>query len=1067
MIKKICLLINLILFSGLTLLAQQTIQVKGKVLDKKLLPLAGTTIEVTDGPSVITDSAGLFIVELKTGYHTLLIKNLAFQAQTIKINVTTDIQPLSIVMEEEINVLQEVEISTGYQKIPKERSTGSFGFISKETLTRVVSTNITDRLQYAVAGLTFNRDASVANGSSPISIRGQNTLFANTKPLVVVDNFVYEGDLANINPNDVENITILKDAAAASIWGARAGNGVIVITTKNGQYNQAIKVNVNANFTTSYKPDQFYQPRMSAADYIAVEKQLFDKGFYKSKEIALANTVLSPIVELLIAKRDGKMSAADADAAILRYSMLDNRNDIEKYLYRNALNKQYAVSLNGGGAKHNFSLSLGYDQNETILKGNDYDRFTINLNNNFLLLKDRLEIRTGFAFNRSNTTSNNPGTTALTLDGISLPYLMLADENGNALGINRYREAFSVQSVNKGLLNWQYNSLQELAVANNANILTGYRLNAGLKYKLNSFINLDLNYQYYSDSGDRQNLQTVDSYFVRNQINRLTVVNADGTLVRPIPLGSILDQSRSDAKIQNFRSQVNINKDWNKHNLTAIGGYEIRGQISTSNTKRSYGFDEDHYTSKIVDYLRSDFPLYYSPGSLGSIPGNDSQRYLTDRYISWFANFAYTYRDRYVLTGSARLDQSNLFGVEANQKGVPLYAVGAAWIVNEEAFYKIDWLPKLKLRLTYGYNGNIDKTLSAYTTARYSSAATGSNLPYATVVNPPNPELRWERVRIINSGLDFVTSKNRISGSIEFYYKNGYDLIGEAPYGPAVGIFSFRGNTASTSGKGVDITLNTINLNGKLKWNTTALFSYGDDKVTKYLVKSATVSTLVPIVGRSIYSVWAYPWAGLDPQTGDPQGYLNGVVSKDYGKLLAESTEENMLYMGSSRPKYFGAVRNTFSYGSFELSANISYRLGYVFRRNSIRYTNPLNGTIDNGLSSGHGDYYLRWQKSGDELQTNVPSLSATSTVNRDNFYANSSVLFDKADHIRLEDITLNYSTRAIKGLKAPFNALNFYVYANNLGVIWKKTKLDLDPDYAVANYLPVKTIAIGAKLNF
>ncbi|HTM97568.1 MAG TPA: hypothetical protein VL088_02440, partial [Pedobacter sp.] len=352
------------------------------------------------------------------------------------------------------------------------------------------------------------------------------------------------------------------------------------------------------------------------------------------------------------------------------------------------------------------------------------------------------------------------------------------------------------------------------------------------------------------------------------------------------------------------------------------------------------------------------------------------------------------------------------------------------------------------------------------TTARYTGPAVSTNLPFAMILNPPNPSLRWERVRVINGGIDFASTGNRISGSVEYYYKNGFDLIGEAPYAPATGISSFKGNTANTAGKGIDFTVNTINIKGSFSWQTTALFSFINDKVSKYLLKSPTISYQVPVVGKPIQAVYAFPWAGLDPQNGDPQGYLNGALSKDYGSLLLNANEENMVYMGSLRPRYFGALRNTFSYAGFELSANISYRLGYVFRRNSIRYTSTTSGVIDNGLSSGNGDYGLRWQKPGDELLTNVPSLSATSTIDRDNFYANSAALVEKADHIRFEDVTLSYATKGIKGLKKPFNTLTIYLNARDLGVLWKKTKTNLDPDYATSAYTPVKTLAAGIKMN-
>ncbi|MBC7616978.1 MAG: SusC/RagA family TonB-linked outer membrane protein [Pedobacter sp.] len=1064
--KSLFFILAILLIINTAVSAQQQIIVKGKVTDRNQLPLAGASVSILNQNTINTDSTGNFIIKVLPGNYWVTFSYMGYFSQKKLILIENNTGVLTIFLEANPMQLQEVEISTGYQKIPKERATGSFEFVNQQALEKIVSTNIIDRLQHMVAGLIFNKDATVASGSSAISIRGQNTIFANTKPLVVIDNFPYDGDLSNINPNDVESITILKDAAAASIWGARAGNGVIVVTTKKGNYNQDLRINFNANVTAMERPDQFYQSKMSAADAINIEKELFEKGFYRNREISITNTVLSPVVELLIAKRDGKLSADLVDAEIAKYALLDNRSDINKYLYRNGFNKQYALSLNGGTATSNYFVSAGYDQNASSLTGNDYSRTTLNLNHTYNLFKGKLELNTGFAFNRSNTGSSNPGTSSLTIDNFALPYLMLAGPAGNPLSIPRYRQAFSDQAYAKGLLNWEYSPLQELEIANDQTMQTDYRLSTGLKYKINSFLNLNVNYQYGNTNSDRNNIQSQDTYIVRNQINRLTVVNADGTFTRPIPLGGILDEYQSAAQSHNFRTQLNIDKEWTKHSLHAITGFEVREQIGESNSSRLYGYDEEHGSSKIVDYVSSNFPIYNSPGSTAAITSGNTQSYFIDRYRSLFGNLSYAYLKRYVFTASARLDQSNLFGVDANQKGVPLYAVGAGWTISEEPFYKINWLPELKARFTYGYNGNVDKTLSAYTTARYTSPAPNSNLPFAVVINPPNPSLRWERVQIINAGLDFATAQKRISGSIEFYSKKGIDLIGQATFAPVTGILSFKGNTASTTGKGVDVTLNTINVQRKISWYSTVLFSYGNDKVTEYLLESRSALGGI-IVGKPILNVSAYQWGGLDPQTGDPQGYLDGKLSKDYASLVTKDTPDDLVYMGGLRPKYFGALRNSVTYAGFQLSANISYRLGYVFKKNSIRYYSSLIGAIDNGLSNGHGDYALRWKKPGDELLTNVPSTSTTANANRDSFYANSSILVEKGDHIRFEDITLNYDLKSVRGLKKPFNSINFYMYAKNIGIIWKATKADVDPDYSASQYVPVKTVAAGLRMNF
>jgi hypothetical protein len=287
---------------------------------------------------------------------------------------------------------------------------------------------------------------------------------------------------------------------------------------------------------------------------------------------------------------------------------------------------------------------------------------------------------------------------------------------------------------------------------------------------------------------------------------------------------------------------------------------------------------------------------------------------------------------------------------------------------------------------------------------------------------------------------------------------------------PQTGVSTFKGNTADTKGNGVDITLNSRNLDGTFKWYTNFLFSYTKDVVTKYLLTSTNTASdyltasysSIPTVGKPLYGIYSYKWGGLDPQTGGPQGYLNGQLSKDYASIIAAATPQNLIYNGSARPTMFGSLRNTFSYKRFSLSANISYRLGYYVRRASVQYATVLSGL------GGHGDYELRWQKPGDEAFTQVPSIPATIDNNRDSFYAFSSVLVEKGDNVRLQDFRISYNLTKADIKRLPFRSVQIYSYAANLGILWKAAKNKLDPDAVDGTTLPVqKTIAFGIKTEF
>lgn len=1041
-------------------------QLRGRVLSAlDSLPLSGASIKVKGDPiGVSTDRDGRFSIGVTSPGAVLLISYIGYTSREVPVDSSPE---LTILLVPSANTLSEVVISTGYESVPQERATGSFVTAGAELLNRRVSTDIVSRLEDVVPGLVFNRVGTLPGNQTQISIRGQSTINAKTDPLIVVDNFPYEGDINSINPNDVESITVLKDAAAASIWGARAGNGVIVITTKAGKFNTPLRVSFNSNVSVGARPDLFYESQMGTADFIEVEKALFAKNFYRSTENSSSRAALSPVVELLIAKRDGKIAAADADAQIEALKRFDVRRDLEQYVYRESVNQQYSLNLNGGAASSRYYISGGLDRNLESLDANSNTRVTFNAANTFSLVKSRLQLTTGIYYTQNNREVRNTGLSQLgnSAWGGVYPYARLKDDQGNPASILKtYRSSFIENVPTQGLLSWQFSPLQEMQEINNTSRQTDYRINTKAKYNLLPALSVELLYQYGRTNENGNYHRSVDSYYARNEINRFTRANPDGSLSYGVPVGGILDVDNRTISSHNIRGQFNFSKHFNNlHQIDALAGSELRAQKLKGYSYRLYGYNEENATFLPVDYMGS-YPLFYSTtGASSTIPNSDDVAETTDRFLSWYANAAYTYNRRYTLSLSGRLDQSNLFGVNTNQKGVPLYSAGVAWNVSEEDFYNSRMLPYLKLRFTYGYNGNIDKSLSAYTTARYwSSTLNLSGLPFSSIINPPNPELRWERVRIINAGIDFRTAGDRFRGSVEYYKKDGSDLIATMPFPASSGITAFTGNTAETKGDGLDIALNTTILKSALKWNADLFFSYAQTRVTnfndpadafQYAESAARI-----LDGKPVYAVYSYPWAGLDPQTGDPQGYLNGEVSKSYSAIRSGATMENIIFHGSARPLYFGGFRNTVSWKNLSLSANISYRLGYYFKRNSIVYGNNM------GLTDRHGDYARRWQKAGDEAFTYVPSVPLTTSSARDNFFNNSSVLVEKADHIRLQDISLSYDLSRLRFPALKLRGAALYLYGNNLGILWKATETQLDPDYETMK--PVRTLSAGLRVD-
>lgn len=1036
----------------------------GQVTATDGVPLAGVTLSVPGTAyNTHTNGRGIFTISLPQGRHLLRVTYPGYTPLTrpVEIPLSRDTLRLQLFPAAETQ-LAAVVVSTGYQDLPKERATGSFVKVDQQLLNRSVSTDVLARLQDVTPGVSFNRVGT------RLSVRGQSTLRANADPLIVVDGFPYNQPIETLNPNDVESISVLKDAAAASIWGARAGNGVIVITTKKGGYNQAPKVSLNANVTVGARPDQFYLPRMSSADYIATEQRLFREGFYAARETADNRPALSPVVELLIAARDGKITTTAANAQIAQLSDNDARQDISRYLYRPLVNQQYSLGITGGSATSRYQFSTGHDRNLESFRGNAFERFTFNAGNTWSLLNRRLEVATSLYLTSSDRQTSSPGVPTWSQGQRLYPYARLADDNGNPLTLTHdLRESFITASRQRGLLDWSYSPLQELALADDHTRLINYRLNSSLKYRFFRGLSGQVQYLYEAGQSRGRDEQSPQSYNVRNLINQFTQVSAAGVLTRPIPLGGITDFSNGSTTNHDLRAQLNYDWEYGPHQLIAIAGYEIQSLRTQGNAYRFYGYDAEHATGRPVDGTTV-YTRYDSPASSGTIPYGASESDLTDHSVSWYGNAAYTYAGRYTLSGSARLDRSNLFGVDFNNKGVPLWSAGLLWNVGKEDFYRLEWLPELRLRATLGYNGNLSKTLSAYTTASYANGSDSQTaLPYATIVNPPNPDLRWERIRNLNFGLDFATRGHRLSGTLEYFVKRGLDLIGSTAYAASTGIRVFTGNTAESAGHGLDLNLESRNVQGKLSWTTNFFLSYITDQVTRFDERSSSSLYLMqgnlgfyPLEGKSLFAVYSYRWAGLDPATGDPQGYLNNAVSKSYSAIVNATTPDQLVYNGPSRPPVFGALRNTLSYGPLSVSANISFRLGYYFRKPSVRYGN------DYGLSSQHGDYALRWQQPGDELRTQVPSLPATLVSGRDDLYTYSEALVDKADNIRLQDLQLSFSPGGKQSRFFREHPVQFYLYAANLGVIWKKTRFDLDPDYP-ATTPAVRTIAAGLRFTY
>lgn len=1064
-----------------TSLAVAKITVRGRITDERNQPVAGATIaEKGKQNATSSNESGEFVLLNVDEKATLIISSISYQPQEIKLNGSTEIMiRLSVSMEE----METVVVNTGYQKIDPGKSTGSYEVVSNEQFNRRVGPDVLSRLQGVTTSLYFDtrkmNPNQTAISKNDINIRGLSTISESIKaPLIVVNNFPYEGDINNLNPNDIENVTVLKDAGAAAIWGPRAGNGVIVITTKQGRYNQPFSISLNANVNVIPKPDLFFYPQMKTSSFIETETFLFGKGFYNATLASNRRIAVSPVVEILNQQKNGLITADEAALQLNMLEKLDVRNDFEKYIYQTAVSQQYALNIHGGSEKVKYFFSGGLDKGVNNLVGNQNQRVTLRSDNTFMPAKG-VEIQLGFQFANSSTAENSlgdfGGRNYMFASGTRklFPYAQLADADGRPLPVTHdYRTGYLDTAGHGKLLNWQFNPIEEIRNADNKYKLQDILFNISAKKQLSNSLSAQVSYQYQSSKGHRRTLYSELTYYSRNLINLFSQIS-NNTVTYIIPKGSIINENYSDSRSQAARGQLNYNQIFNQiHIVSAIAGTEINENLLENSSNTQYGFNPNTYLTTNVDLVNS-YPQYISALGSSRIPSGAGFAKILTRLVNFYFNASYSYNNRYSLSASAKKSAGNLFGVDVNSRWQPLWSTGAAWTVSNEKFYKSKSLPYLRLRLTYGYQGNTNNAYTPLAVIQYNGIDPLVNEPWATVRTPADPSLSWETIKQTNVGIDFRTKNSRIAGSLELYQKSSRNLIYSSQVDPTTGLPSVVKNSASIRGKGIDFTINTVNLLRKFGWTTDFRFSYVDNEVTDYnredaftaaTITSSNATSLRAFKGHSPYFIYSLPFAGLDPMTGDPLGYDGKTISKDYRRIMRQSYDTAMLiHHGSAIPLYMGFLNNTFSYRGLSLSIGLSFSLSYYFRKQTIGYYSLYNS------GEMHPDFEKRWQKPGDESSTHIPSMVYPLTrTERDDFYAASSVNVLRGDNVRIRDIRLAYSVE--QSAKRRFwKNLQLYLYSTNVAMIWRANKQNLDPDYNAGNgvFPPTRTIAIGMTATF
>lgn len=1017
-LRKVALLVVAMIIGAASAMAQKDRMITGIVVDENGDPIPAASVkqipvkkgELVSG--ILTDAQGHFRLVLANSTKTIEVSSIGFQTKVISIDKKGTYKITLLPSEEMLNEV----VVTGYQTISRERATGSFSKVDTKQLETQRINSLSDMMEGRVAGLSDGK------------LRGVTSMNGLTTPLYVIDGLPVENttttgygwteNVPDINTEDIEDITILKDAAATSIYGARAANGVIVITTKKAKKNT---LDVSFSATMTVQPYRYYTGMTAdAATMIGLEKEwasqnpdLQGDGAAAYAQNLLSNaSYTSDGIKSILNYYAGNTSQSDMNSTLsaLAAKGYQYYKDVEKYAKRNPFYQQYNVSIGRGTEKNSFNASITYSHDQNEDKYDSDERIGLHLKNSTEITK-WLTLDLGTYLSYANGTDQSfsvlsPGYTVM-------PYNSLKNADGSNY-VNRQEDRYADYNLSTletyGLYNLDIDPLDELGMGLTKTKDFSNRTYAKLNLTFTPWLKYSAMFQY--EVGEKKSEQTreKESYYTRNQVNTFSTLADDGSTTFVMPYGDIYSKATISSRNYTFRQQLDFDRTFaEKHDVTALVGMEIRENKLNYNKNTLYNYDSSTLTYSMVDQntLANMSGLwgwgYFTKSDVAVI------QELTNRYVSFYANGAYTYDGKYMVNGSIRWDRTNLFATSSKYQNKPIWSVGAAWNISKEAFFDVPFVNLLKLRASYGIGGNIAKDSAPYMTAYYSTNTHvgGQN---GWVSTRPNPDLRWEKTTTFNIGVDFALLDNRITGSIEYYNKNGEDLLANTNGVPTEGwgYSTYTINNGKMRNRGFEISLSADAIRNKdWRWNIGGVFGYNKNKVTYVNVECPVLyllwdyPTAYPQIGNAYNAIYAFEWAGLSEE-GLPQVY-----DKD-GNIYSTSEPEQIAdakYQGTTVPVWNGAINTSLSYKDWELAAQFTFEGGHKMRDTYLPYLSSFGSVCK--------DIENRWQKAGDEKTTNVPRYVSSESPLYNYYsyeiYAYSSINVIDADNWALKRLSLTY----------------------------------------------------------
>lgn len=1020
-------------------------EIKGQVTDEMNQPLPGASIHVI-GTQISTASGldGEFTITVPDENSFIEVSFIGMETQTISIGGKNVVD---IILKESAQQLA-ATIVTGYQTLSRERSTGAFAKLESEDLEIKRIENLSSVLEGQIAGYVDG------------SLRGISTMNALGSPLVVIDGFPVENTQINkigepsegmpdLNPEDIESITVLKDAAAASIYGARAANGIIVITTKKAKRGNT---DISFSSTLTYQPYSYYiKNRTNAADVIQMQRDwalttdLVNGGANASKiasDIREAGKY-SRGVDILLNMYTNEISMDEGNKMLDNLARMGHHyyNQVEKYAKRDPLYQQYNLRLAKASDMNSFNFSTTYWKNQFEDVNSDEWKVGVNLTNSMKITKwMNLDLGAYLKYGKANTQTYDmyaPGFSIMPYDG-------LVGEDGSYLSALTQNDSERNDNIKEnGLYDETITAMDELNYNIAKTRTLENRTHANLKVDFTSWLNYNIMFQYEISEMKYEQLSEAESQGMRSMINNY-ISESNGVLTYNLPQGNSFNTSVNSTTAYTFRHQLNMSKTLgDKHEIAWIGGHEMRHTLLKLESNTYYGYDPELLSWQAYNEkaLASGISGIFGWKSLK--PDNSKyKKERLNRFISLYSNGSYTYDQRYTLSGSIRWDRSNLWATGSKYQNTPIWSMGGSWNINREAFFKSDIIDMLRARISYGIGGNIWRGSAPFLTATYYSSYQFGGLA-GLVQSPPNPDIRWEKTTVTNIGIDFALFKNRLSGSIDYYNKFGEDLLADVPLSATQGFgySTMQVNNAEMINRGFEVTLHgEIIKNKNFGWRATFLYSYNRNKVESFNNTTELVNSMIslpssyPTIGEPLHGLYAYKWAGLN-EDGDPQIY-----DRNGEKLFEKATtSKDLYYAGSTTPVHSGTFTNILRYKDFEFSAMLTIAAGHKLRGTDIPTINMTTGQINSTYKS----IANRWKSAGDEAYTNVPRLlyshqntGISSYSYRTSLYSYSDLFIYDASNVRIKNISFAYRLPKIWCKKAFLSSARLQFNIENLAVI-------------------------------